>query len=40
MTVSGDMRRTVAAVVITEFRILSRHLFGGTTENQENSQMG
>jgi len=40
MTVSGDMRRTLAAVVMTEFRVLSQHLFGGTTENHENSQMG
>jgi hypothetical protein len=40
MTVDGDMGRTVAVVVITEFRVIFRHLFGGTTENHENSQLG
>jgi len=40
MTVNGDMQRTLAAVVITEFRVLSQNLFGGTTKNHENSQMG
>jgi len=40
MTVNGNMRRTPAAVVITEFRVLSQHLFGGTTENHESIQTG
>ena len=40
ITVNGDMGRTVAAVVLTEFRVLSQHLNRGTTENHENSQMG
>jgi hypothetical protein len=40
MAVNGDMGRTVAAVDMTEFWVLSQHLFGGTTENHENSQMG
>jgi hypothetical protein len=37
MTVNCDMGRRVAAVVMTEFRVLSQHLFGRTTENHENS---
>jgi hypothetical protein len=40
MIVNCDMGRTVAAVVMTELRVLSQHLFGGTKENHEYSQMG
>jgi len=40
MTVKGDVGRTLEAVVITEFCVLSQNLLGRTTENHENSQMG
>jgi hypothetical protein len=40
MTVNCDMGRTLAAVVMTEFRALSWHLFGGTTKKHENSKIG
>jgi len=39
MTVNGDIRRTLASVVITEFRVLHQDLFGETTESHENSKL-
>jgi hypothetical protein len=35
MIVNCDMGRTLETVVMTEFRVLSQLLFGGTTENHE-----
>jgi hypothetical protein len=38
--VNCDIGRTLSAMVMAECRVLSQHLFGGNTENHENSQVG
>jgi hypothetical protein len=39
MLVCGDMGMTLTVVVLTWFKILTRQLFGETTEVQENSRI-
>jgi len=37
MTVSGDVGRSLTVVLLICFKVLSQHLFGWTTEKQDDS---